>query len=94
MGALASRAQYDKSRSYNDIAAAEGARRASLSIAFVSNEEITRLNQRHLRRRTPTDVVAFGFERAGGGDRQGGGRFGDGRRSFGARLGDDVRLIL
>ena len=43
---------------------AERVRDALLSIAFVSSEEIARLNQRHLRRRTPTDVIAFGFERA------------------------------
>ena len=49
---------------------AERVRDALLSIAFVSNEEITKLNQRHLRRRMPTDVIAFGFERAGGGDRE------------------------
>ena len=44
---------------------AERVRDALLSIAFVSNGEIATLNQRHLRRRHPTDVIAFGFERAG-----------------------------
>jgi probable rRNA maturation factor len=43
---------------------AERVHDALLSIAFVSSEEITRLNQRHLRRRQPTDIIAFGFERA------------------------------
>lgn len=44
---------------------AERVREALLSIAFVSREEIVRLNRRHLRRSQPTDVIAFGFERAG-----------------------------
>ena len=44
---------------------AERVRDALLSIAFVSADEIMRLNERHLRRRRPTDVIAFGFERAG-----------------------------
>jgi len=43
---------------------AERVRDALLSIAFVSSAEIARLNQRHLRRRRPTDVIAFGFEPA------------------------------
>ena len=43
---------------------AERVRDAMLSIAFVSTEEITRLNQRHLRKRRSTDVIAFGFDRA------------------------------
>ncbi len=47
-----------------DVLRAERVRDALLSIAFVSREEITRLNQRHLGRRSPTDVIAFGFERA------------------------------
>ena len=44
---------------------AERVRDALLSIAFVSGEEIARLNRKHLRRSHPTDVIAFGFERAG-----------------------------
>src|SRR5687768_10264267 len=47
---------------------AERVRDALLSIAFVSRDEIATLNQRHLRRRAPTDVIAFGFERAGDGE--------------------------
>ena len=42
---------------------AERVRDALLSIAFVSSAEITKLNQRHLGRRRPTDVIAFGFDR-------------------------------
>lgn len=45
---------------------AERVRDALLSIAFVSKGEITRLNQRHLGRRRPTDVIAFAFDRAAG----------------------------
>ena len=44
---------------------AERVRDALLSIAFVSSDEMATLNRRHLRRRGPTDVIAFGFERAG-----------------------------
>ena len=43
---------------------AERVRDALLSIAFVSTAEITRLNERHLGYRSPTDVIAFGFDRA------------------------------
>lgn len=43
---------------------AEKVRDAMLSITFVSNPVMTRLNQRHLRRNRPTDVIAFGFRRA------------------------------
>ena len=39
--------------------------RASLSIAFVSNPTIARLNHAHLGRRGTTDVIAFGFESLG-----------------------------
>ena len=48
-----------------DVLRAERVRDALLSIAFVSTDEIVKLNHRHLRRRTPTDVIAFGFEPAG-----------------------------
>ena len=43
---------------------AEKVRDALLSITFVSNAAMTRLNHRHLRRKRPTDVIAFGFRRA------------------------------
>lgn len=38
---------------------AEKVRRARLSIAFVNNERIARLNRRHLGHRGPTDVISF-----------------------------------
>ena len=43
----------------------EKVRDAMLSIAFVSNPAIRRLNKRHLRRDRVTDVIAFAFGRAG-----------------------------
>jgi probable rRNA maturation factor len=36
-------------------------RNAALSIAFVSNRTIARINREHLGRRGSTDVIAFGF---------------------------------
>ena len=42
---------------------AEKVRDAMLSVTFVSNTAITRLNKRHLRRNRATDVIAFGFRR-------------------------------
>lgn len=44
---------------------AEGVRDALLSIAFVSNRAIAALNRRHLGHSGATDVISFGFERAG-----------------------------
>ncbi len=41
------------------------ARRAVLSVTFVHDRTIARLNRRHLGRSGPTDVIAFGFARAG-----------------------------
>lgn len=41
--------------------------RAVLSIAFVSERTIARLNARHLGHRGPTDVISFGFAPAGRG---------------------------
>jgi rRNA maturation RNase YbeY len=41
--------------------AAERVRDAMLSITFVSNAAIARLNARHFRHRGPTDVISFGF---------------------------------
>jgi probable rRNA maturation factor len=40
---------------------AEGARRATLSIAFVSRRRIAALNRRHLGHDGPTDVISFGL---------------------------------
>ena len=40
---------------------AERVRDARLSIAFVTNREIARLNWGHLRHRGPTDVISFRF---------------------------------
>lgn len=39
----------------------EGVRAALLSIAFVTDREIARLNRAHLGHRGPTDVISFGF---------------------------------
>ena len=44
---------------------AEGVRDALVSVAFVGVSTITRLNRDYLSRRGPTDVIAFGLERAG-----------------------------
>ena len=44
---------------------AEKVRDAMLSIAFVSNPAIRKLNKRHLKRDRVTDVIAFGLGRAG-----------------------------
>ena len=44
---------------------AEKQRDAMLSIAFVSNAAIRKLNKQHLRRDRVTDVIAFGFRRSG-----------------------------
>jgi probable rRNA maturation factor len=40
---------------------AEGVRHALVSIAFVSDREMSALNWRHLEHRGPTDVISFGF---------------------------------
>ena len=40
---------------------AERVRHAMLSIAFVTEREIGRLNREHLGHRGPTDVISFGF---------------------------------
>lgn len=47
------------------VLASEQIRDAMLSITFVSNPSIRSLNKRHLRRDRVTDVIAFGFRRAG-----------------------------
>ena len=44
---------------------AEGVRNALVSVAFVGVATITRLNRDYLHRGGPTDVIAFGLERAG-----------------------------
>jgi probable rRNA maturation factor len=46
---------------------AERVRAAMLSIAFVTDREIARLNRAHLGHRGPTDVISFGFAPAGSG---------------------------
>lgn len=46
-----------------EVLRAEGVRDALLSIAFVSNRAISRLNRDHLGRAGSTDVIAFGFGR-------------------------------
>lgn len=43
-------------------------RRAELSLAFVSDRTIARLNARHLGHRGPTDVISFGFAPAAPGE--------------------------
>jgi len=40
-------------------------RRAVVSVTFVNDRTIARLNRRHLGRRGATDVIAFGFAQAG-----------------------------
>ena len=45
----------------HSVLAAERVRHAMLSITFVSDAEIARLNARHLGRGGATDVIAFGF---------------------------------
>lgn len=40
---------------------AEGVRHAEVSITFVSDRAMARLNWRHLHHRGPTDVISFGF---------------------------------
>ena len=47
--------------------ASEGVRDAMLSITFVSNTAIARLNAKHLGHRGATDVISFGFQGAGKG---------------------------
>ena len=42
---------------------AEGVRHAMLSIAFLADRAMATLNRRHLGKRGPTDVIAFGFSR-------------------------------
>lgn len=43
---------------------AEGVREALISIAFLDRRAMATLNRRHLRRRGPTDVIAFGLTRS------------------------------
>lgn len=45
---------------------AERVRHALVSVAFVDDAAIARINWRHLRRRGPTDVIAFGLAGAPG----------------------------
>jgi probable rRNA maturation factor len=47
--------------------AGEGMRDAMLSITFVSNATIARMNAKHLGHRGPTDVISFGFAGSGRG---------------------------
>ncbi len=47
------------------VFAAEGTGEARISLAFVSDEEITRLNERYLGHAYPTDVIAFPLHHAG-----------------------------
>lgn len=48
-----------------DVLRAEQVKHALLSVAFVSDSRIAALNRKHLHRAGATDVIAFGFERAG-----------------------------
>ncbi len=43
---------------------AEGVRNALISVAFVGRRAMAVLNRRHLGKRGPTDVIAFGLTRA------------------------------
>jgi probable rRNA maturation factor len=47
------------------VLASERIRDAMLSVTFVGNPQIRRLNRRHLGRTGATDVISFGFRRAG-----------------------------
>jgi probable rRNA maturation factor len=47
------------------VVASERAGNAMLSVTFVTNRGIRSLNRTHLRRNGVTDVIAFGFRRAG-----------------------------
>jgi probable rRNA maturation factor len=42
---------------------AERVRSALVSVAFVGNSAIARMNAKHLGHRGPTDVISFGFDR-------------------------------
>jgi len=53
------------------VLGAERVRDIVLSITFVSEREIARLNWTHLRHRGPTDVISFGFAAVGGAPRGG-----------------------
>lgn len=54
-------------RAADHVLRSEGVRDALLSIAFVSDRTIARLNRQHLGHRGPTDVLSFGFAPAGRG---------------------------
>ena len=58
-------ARRDAARLAAAVLRAEGVREAQLSVAFVPARAIAVLNQRHLRHRGPTDVIAFAFAPAG-----------------------------
>ena len=45
---------------------AERVRHAMISVAFLHEAEMARLNRRHLRHRGPTDVISFGWTPAPG----------------------------
>lgn len=48
-----------------DVLRAERVSHAMISVTFVSNRVIRRMNREHLRRDRVTDVIAFGFRSAG-----------------------------
>jgi rRNA maturation RNase YbeY len=47
------------------VLTAERVKNAMISVTFVGNAQIRRLNRRHLKRTGTTDVISFGFRDAG-----------------------------
>ena len=48
-------------RAVASVLRAEGARNAEVSVTFVTDRRIARLNREHLDHAGPTDVISFGF---------------------------------
>lgn len=52
-------------RAVRAVLAAEGVRDAEISVAFLPDPEIARLNRKHLGHTGPTDVISFALHEAG-----------------------------
>ena len=50
-------------RVVESVLRAEKVRAALVSVAFVTEPAIAKMNQKHLRHQGPTDVISFGFDR-------------------------------
>jgi probable rRNA maturation factor len=50
-------------RIVESVLRAEKVRGALVSVAFVSDRDIARMNRKHIGHRGPTDVISFGFSR-------------------------------